>query len=50
MTMRIMRKILDFIGILMIALGVSLDGFECFVISIVLMAIGFILMGFVERS
>ena len=45
-----MKKMLEFIGILLIALGVSTADSEVLIIPIVLISIGFILMGFVERS
>ena len=45
-----MRKILETLGILMIALGVSTADSEWLIIPVTLMAMGFIIMGFVERS
>jgi len=43
-------RIIELIGVLMIALGVSTAGSEVIIIPIVFISIGFILMGFVERS
>lgn len=48
--MGMMKKILEFIGILMIALGVSTADSEWLIIPIALIAVGFVVMGFVERS
>ena len=45
-----MKKIFEFIGLLMIALGVSTADSEVLIIPIALLAIGFVVMGLVERS
>lgn len=45
-----MKTMTDFIGVSLVALGVSTAGSEVLIIPIALISIGFILMGFVERS
>ena len=44
------RKLLDVIGILMIALGVSIADSEWLIIPIGFITMGFIVMGIVERK
>lgn len=44
------RTLIDFVGILMIALGVSTADSECLIIPVGFITIGFIVMSVVERS